>query len=671
MKTPPLLLGATLLFWGWHTGFLIGALIIACVIEGSRLVRWRWDVSIRDVQHLKRLCVLVLVVMGGYLLTTVETLRAFLVVISLYPLTVLPLMLAYAYGTAGTIEASMLLFGSTSTSAWGRSRTPIDPSYPYMALLILAAAAANVRAPWFYVGLSLLSAWALWAVRPKTFRPLVWIALLATAAAAGYAGQVGLQALQNTLEGEFVRWFSEFTSGGGADPERSHTAIGSIGALKLSDAIVLRVELVAGEAVPFLLHEASYARYTPSIWSTGGADFAAVAPQQDGTAWHLAEGSGGERGMIVHARLAGGKGILALPSGTSRLEDLRVGAVQRNRLGTVKVQDGPGLVTYRALFSPGAAPPAPPDERDLRVPASEIPLTSRVATELNLASLPPQQALQVLRRHFEERFRYSTVQPERRSAFAPLEDFLLQSRSGHCEYFATATVLLLRRAGIPARYATGYMVQEFSPLENRYIVRARHAHAWALAYVEGSWRSFDTTPPVWMTLEQEGASWRRGLSDLWSWVTFHASRWWNAMRGGLRGYLGWLAVPLGALLVWRWFGSGRFPRLRRRRRDSLVVRSWPGQDSEFYALEKRLAELGLGRHPWEPRGRWAERVEGAKIQPASAEPLRVIISLHNRYRFDPNGIGPTERERLKSQVRSWLMQMAAKESRPQRYRSTA
>jgi uncharacterized membrane protein AbrB (regulator of aidB expression) len=39
MKTPPLLLGATLLFWGWHTGFLIGALIIACVIEGSRLVR--------------------------------------------------------------------------------------------------------------------------------------------------------------------------------------------------------------------------------------------------------------------------------------------------------------------------------------------------------------------------------------------------------------------------------------------------------------------------------------------------------------------------------------------------------------------------------------------------------------------------------------------------------
>ncbi|MBT8330725.1 MAG: transglutaminase-like domain-containing protein, partial [Deltaproteobacteria bacterium] len=39
-----------------------------------------------------------------------------------------------------------------------------------------------------------------------------------------------------------------------------------------------------------------------------------------------------------------------------------------------------------------------------------------------------------------------------------IENFLTRSRSGHCEYFATATVLLLRQAGIPARYARGYSV---------------------------------------------------------------------------------------------------------------------------------------------------------------------------------------------------------------------
>jgi transglutaminase-like putative cysteine protease len=44
----------------------------------------------------------------------------------------------------------------------------------------------------------------------------------------------------------------------------------------------------------------------------------------------------------------------------------------------------------------------------------------------------------------------------------PLARFLLRTRSGHCEYFATATVLLLRQLGIPARYAVGYAVHEAS-----------------------------------------------------------------------------------------------------------------------------------------------------------------------------------------------------------------
>jgi hypothetical protein len=368
--------------------------------------------------------------------------------------------------------------------------------------------------------------------------------------------------------------------------------------------------------------------------------------------------------MTVYADLKNGRGILPLPSGTSLIEELRVGAMQRNRLGTVKVQEGAGLVTYRAVFSPGAAHAAPPDDRDLRVPRGDVPVISRIAMELELASQAPHQVLRTLTKYFQEHFRYATAQPERPSTFAPLEDFLLRSRSGHCEYFATATVLLLRQAGIPARYATGYMVQEFSRLENRYIVRAKHAHAWALAYIEGAWRSFDTTPPVWMTLEQQDASWRTGFFDLWSWVVFQASRWWNAMRSGVRGYLGWLLFPLGALLVLRWYASTRLPHLRKRRQSSQSVRSWPGQDSEFYALEKRLADLGLVRHPWEPLGRWAERIEAAHLLPVAAETLRAIISLHYRYRFDPDGIGPTERGALRSGVRSWLMQEAAKESRP-------
>jgi hypothetical protein len=73
------------------------------------------------------------------------------------------------------------------------------------------------------------------------------------------------------------------------------------------------------------------------------------------------------------------------------------------------------------------------------------------------------------------------------------------SRRGSAASPASAGIatVLLRAAGIPARYATGYSVQEGSEIEQRYVVRASHAHAWVLAWVDGRWREVDTTPAVW------------------------------------------------------------------------------------------------------------------------------------------------------------------------------
>src|SRR5262249_60581555 len=108
--------------------------------------------------------------------------------------------------------------------------------------------------------------------------------------------------------------------------------------------------------------------------------------------------------------------------------------------------------------------------------------------------------------YFRRNFRYSTWKGERPRRESAVEDFLVSSRSGHCEYFATATTLLLRAAGVPARYAVGYSVQEWSRLEQRYIVRARHAHSLTLAYVDGAWRDVDTTPAGWADSEEPEAS---------------------------------------------------------------------------------------------------------------------------------------------------------------------
>ena len=76
-------------------------------------------------------------------------------------------------------------------------------------------------------------------------------------------------------------------------------------------------------------------------------------------------------------------------------------------------------------------------------------------------------------------------------------------------------------------------------------------------------------------------------------------------------------------------------------------------DSEFYLIEKRLIELGYSRHPGETLTEWIGKIEGESTN-ASTQHLQSILSLHYRYRFDPNGITSQERAALKSSAQSWL-----------------
>lgn len=78
----------------------------------------------------------------------------------------------------------------------------------------------------------------------------------------------------------------------------------------------------------------------------------------------------------------------------------------------------------------------------------------------------------------------------------PLEEFLFVYRSGHCEYFASAMVLMLRSQGIPARYVTGFLGAELNPLESYHVVRQQNAHAWVEAHTPTrGWQVYDPTPP--------------------------------------------------------------------------------------------------------------------------------------------------------------------------------
>ena len=101
-----------------------------------------------------------------------------------------------------------------------------------------------------------------------------------------------------------------------------------------------------------------------------------------------------------------------------------------------------------------------------------------------------------LENHLMDDYSY-TLDFEGRSAANPIEDFLFRYRSGQCEYFASAMVLMLRSQGIPARLVTGFLGGEYNPFESYFVVRENNAHAWVEAYLEGEgWRLFDPTPPA-------------------------------------------------------------------------------------------------------------------------------------------------------------------------------
>jgi len=77
----------------------------------------------------------------------------------------------------------------------------------------------------------------------------------------------------------------------------------------------------------------------------------------------------------------------------------------------------------------------------------------------------------------------------------PLDWFLFEHKRGHCEFFASAAVVMLRSLGIPARLATGFSLGEKNPVTGFYEVRGLDGHAWAEVYLpQRGWMMLEPTP---------------------------------------------------------------------------------------------------------------------------------------------------------------------------------
>ena len=111
------------------------------------------------------------------------------------------------------------------------------------------------------------------------------------------------------------------------------------------------------------------------------------------------------------------------------------------------------------------------------------------------ATTPYEMAVAV-ERHLRETYRYS-LDVGTAVSVSPVDDFLFTRKSGYCEHYATAMVVMLRVLGIPARLVTGFLHGEWNDFGNYYTVRQRDAHAWVeVLFPRSGWITFDPTPSV-------------------------------------------------------------------------------------------------------------------------------------------------------------------------------
>jgi protein-glutamine gamma-glutamyltransferase len=615
-------LSFSLLSWGWLLNSLwiaVGLLFIIAAVQSSS---WRWTIQPKQLNRWGDAATFLVVVLlvDVYVLQPSE--QPMFVLLKCLPVLVLPVLFAQLLSRQRAIPLSVLFY---SLRKKNRANQTIDFQLPYTALVMLSAGAANVQNASYFVLSTLLFIGILWTVRPKQSRVWLWLAVIAIAVGLSYIGQQGLHQLHKIVEQKSIQWLSEWN----ADPFKNQTSIGDIGELKLSNHIEFRLK-ADGQ---ILLHQASYDLYLGQTWITSKRIFTNQAPS-------LPTEQPLKQLTVLQHELA--HTVLALPDGTVNIKGLDDTVLQYTELGAVEVDITPRTANYQVFYSGKRI--GKPSAYDVQIPKQHQDWLQTFSRELKLSGLPPKVAAERIKDYFQQHFSYSLYLGTESNPDNALRDFMLKRKAGHCEYFAAATVLLLRQSGIPARLATGYSVTEYQPEQDLYLVRRRDAHAWAIAYLDGIWQAVDSTPSQWQQLEADNAKgvWQT-LSDAWSNVCFLWQQW--QPSDSLR-----LQLKLITLLLLSVYLSARLVHNNRKTRQTQKVSELKpvcrGLDSEFYQLEQHLQNTPRARFDNESLQQWVQRLNNPK--------LTALCQLHYQLRFDPQGLRTEQRQQLRQQVQAWL-----------------
>ena len=283
----------------------------------------------------------------------------------------------------------------------------------------------------------------------------------------------------------------------------------SFGSAKLSDRVILRLSVDPPVALPHLLRlrEAVFTRYHNGVWTRNahasrrdrGSDGVQVVggdtlPLENSTAR-----------LSVDQNLYG-SGFLFLPY---RATYVRVERGRPVLLPDGAVQVTSARVTVRYEVAVGKKDPRGAGES--AIDPTQVPAEVRdYAAKLTAGLTSPVEIADRIVRHFQKGFVY-TLDPPRGSG-DPLIGFLLRSKAGHCEYFASAAAMMLASRGIRARLVTGSYGGEIGAFSDAIVVRGANLHAWVEADLDGTgFQVIDPTPPSGIPPATARVSWWKRL----------------------------------------------------------------------------------------------------------------------------------------------------------------
>jgi protein-glutamine gamma-glutamyltransferase len=147
-----------------------------------------------------------------------------------------------------------------------------------------------------------------------------------------------------------------------------------------------------------------------------------------------------------------------------------------------------------------------PHGHDRRIDDLALEVTQGVSTQFEIARR--------IERFLSTSYSY-TLDLRRVEDGDPVADFLFNTQAGHCEYFASAMVLMLRTRQVPARLVNGFQMGEYNNSADIYTVRQSDAHSWVEVYFrKHGWVAFDPTPAAGMSVYANGwTAWLRHYGE--------------------------------------------------------------------------------------------------------------------------------------------------------------